>query len=109
MLLHPQLILAYHRTDTPRRHLVRIGFALEHDERGIVLRALFRVDAKPVREVQQSAQMAERALAVQTVNVLENRPKVGRRLPDELKMFHVIRKLTGVCHLFVRAELIVAL
>lgn len=53
--------------------------------------------------------MAERALAVQAVNVLKNRSKVGRRLPDELKMFHIVRKFAGVRHLFVRAELIVAL
>ena len=53
--------------------------------------------------------MAERALAVQAVNVLENRPEIGRRLPDKLEMFHILRQLTGIRHLFIRAELVIAL
>ena len=40
------------------------SFAFEHDKRRIVLRTFFRVDAESVREVQQAAQMAERAFGI---------------------------------------------
>ena len=59
-----QRILADYRPNPPGRHLIRIGFAFEHDECRVVLRTLFRVNAESVREVQQAAQMAERAFGV---------------------------------------------
>lgn len=93
----------------PGRNAVRPALALEHDEGGVVLRALFRVQAETVRKINETAQRVERALSDKLVDVLENRAEIGRRLADKLEMRHVVGKFLRVVNDLVRAQLVVAL
>ena len=69
-LLCNYLILAEDAADAPGRNAVRPALALEHDEGGVVLRALFRVQAETVRKINETAQRVERALSDKLVDVL---------------------------------------
>ena len=94
---------------TLEAEIFRVRLALQHDEGRVVFGPFFRVNPQAVGEVDQPAQMVERALGNQLVHMLEYRAEVGRRLADQLKVVHIVAQAALAGDAPVRAELVVAL
>ena len=82
---------------------------LEHDEGGVVFGALFRVNPQPVGKIDHAAQVVERPLGNQLVDVFKHRPEVGRGLADQLEVLHIVAQVVLACDALIRAQLVVAL